>query len=600
MARTQFLLQQGEFVADLCYLADEDTPISSVSRSALRPAPPDGYDYDHVAASVLPTMEVRDDHIVLPSGMWYRALVLPANTSLRPELLQEAIRLVKAGGTVVAATRPNVAPGLQNFPACDDRVRRLTDELWTNQRFIEADSVDELSAALVNLGVNPDIACEVVELGRDVEYIHRRTEDSDIYFVSNQRDTRVHVRPIFRVANRVPELWYPETGEMRAAPVWRSLGSRGTEVDLQLESADAVFVVFRQAASADSGIVDLDVETPSDAMSQLPTISIDEALYGRLAGNVSERADVTPLIRDFARAGYCRVPVTNYLAKDPAPKFPKHLLVRYRINGEPHEDVARENDWWTLDVRANVGPPPAAVEATKQGTKLVSYRPGRHALLRTDGSRRLIDVPAPPAPIEVSGPWEVEFGDLAGNQQFTFPKLISWSSKSADTIRHYSGSGKYRATFDLTADQCADGLRHWLDLGDVEVLAELRINEGDSIPLWKSPFAADVSRWTKPGLNELEVTVTNLWANRLVGDERFSADYSLDQNGSMSHVPDWLEQDRPRPSSDRKAVATFKHWSVDDDLLPSGLLGPVRLYFGRVVPISTQNVNRPSAQSGEP
>jgi hypothetical protein len=600
MARTQFLLQQGEFVADLCYLADEDTPNSSVTRSALLPAPPNGYDYDHVAASVLHTMEVRDGHIVLLSGMRYRALVLPANASLRPELLQEAIRLANAGATVVAATPPKAAPGLQNFPACDDRVRRLADELWNNERFIEADLVDELSATLKNLGVNPDFACKGVELGSDLEYIHRRTAAADIYFVSNQRGIRVHARPIFRVANRVPELWNPETGETSATPVWRSLGSRGTEVDLQLEPAEAVFVVFRRAAPAENRISALEVETPLEAHADLFTISIDEAIYGRLGGTESERADVTPLVRDFARDGRCRVPVTNYLAKDPAPKFLKHLVVRYRIDGEPYEDVVRENDWWTLDVGPTFGPPPAAVETTEQGATLVSYQPGRHAMLQSDGSRQLMDVPLPPAPLEVAGPWSVAFADLAGNQQFSFPKLVSWSRHAEETVRHYSGTATYRATFHLSADQFADGLRHWLELGDVEVLAELRINGGDSIPLWKRPFAAEVSRWTKSGFNEVEVSVTNLWANRLIGDERFSADFPIDQNGSMSHVPDWLEQDRPRPSRDRKAVATFKHWSVDDELLPSGLLGPVRLYFGHAIPISTQSDNHPDAQSGEP
>lgn len=588
MARSQYLLQQGEFVADLCYLADEDTPNSPTTCEQLCPPPPAGYDYDAIAASTLDAMEVRDGKIRLPSGMTYRALVLPDSELLRPELLKSALRLADAGGMIVASVRPTASPSLSDSPNSDQLVQKLADDLWSQRNFREALTTVELGAVLSELGITPDVTCDDAELGTDIEYIHRRTANADIYFLSNQRDRRLSCRPVFRVLDRTPEIWSPETGASRPATVWTSLGNQGTQVDLQLAPAESVFVVFRTPKADRPQFASL---TNSNHLSNgangtTQRVVIEKAVYGRLAGQASERADVTKLIQNYARDGRCRVPVSNYLAKDPAPNQPKQLLVRYRIDGAPREDVIPEHKWWTLDASSPVGPPRAGIETVNNQATLVTYASGRHELGRADGPPLQVEVPTLPTPQQIAGPWSVEFGDLANNRRVEFNELRSWSEHADDLIRHYSGTATYRISFNLAAEQTAEGVRHWLDLGDVEVLAELQVNNGPAVSLWKSPYATDITRWTRPGRNELEVKVINLWANRLIGDERFSADYSIDRSGSMSQVPAWLEHDEPRPSEERKAIATFKHWAVDDALLPSGLLGPVQLYFGREIDLS--------------
>ena len=78
----------------------------------------------------------------------------------------------------------------------------------------------------------------------------------------------------------------------------------------------------------------------------------------------------------------------------------------------------------------------------------------------------------------------------------------------------------------------------------------------------------DITTAAKAGVNTLEVEVTNLWVNRLIGDEQFPS--------PEKGVPEWVSAGKPRPAdSPRKTYAAFKKYKKADPLLPSGLLGPV-------------------------
>ena len=87
-----------------------------------------------------------------------------------------------------------------------------------------------------------------------------------------------------------------------------------------------------------------------------------------------------------------------------------------------------------------------------------------------------------------------------------------------------------------------------------------------------------MTKLARPGANDLEVRVTNLWPNRLIGDEQYPDDCSLDgkwTSGGIRAWPEWLLRGQPRPEPRRVTFAALKHWNKDDRLLPSGLLGPV-------------------------
>ena len=95
------------------------------------------------------------------------------------------------------------------------------------------------------------------------------------------------------------------------------------------------------------------------------------------------------------------------------------------------------------------------------------------------------------------------------------------------------------------------------------------------------------------GTNKLEIRVTNLWVNRLIGDEYLPEENSYNyqdidnkfaalNNGGIKELPDWYKQGRDKPSGGRIAFATWRHYDKESPLTESGLIGPVTLQVGKV------------------
>ena len=90
--------------------------------------------------------------------------------------------------------------------------------------------------------------------------------------------------------------------------------------------------------------------------------------------------------------------------------------------------------------------------------------------------------------------------------------------------------------------------------------------------MWKSPYEHDITEWLNEGENKLIVRVTNLWVNRVIGDEQTEW-----TDESIRGWPKWVSEDKPYSNSGRVTWSTWKGWHKDDKLLPSGLIGPVSL-----------------------
>ncbi len=133
LARCQFLLRQGLFVADLCFLQPEGAPRrfsptlpDRVGNTPERPR----YNFDGCTPEVVLTrMQVKDGRLLLPDGMSYRLLVLPQVDTMTPALLRKIRDLVRAGATVLGPP-PQKSPSLADYPQCDAEVRLLAEELW--------------------------------------------------------------------------------------------------------------------------------------------------------------------------------------------------------------------------------------------------------------------------------------------------------------------------------------------------------------------------------------------------------------------------------------------------------------------------------------
>ena len=120
-------------------------------------------------------------------------------------------------------------------------------------------------------------------------------------------------------------------------------------------------------------------------------------------------------------------------------------------------------------------------------------------------------------------------------------------------MKYFSGTATYTKTIDFSASTLGDGAHLWLDLGEVKDVAEVSVNGKYLGILWKEPYRVELSGALHPGRNEILVQITNLWVNRMIGDQQ--------------------------PWSLKKYTFTdFTPYKADSPLLPSGLLGPVRIW----------------------
>ncbi len=149
--------------------------------------------------------------------------------------------------------------------------------------------------------------------------------------------------------------------------------------------------------------------------------------------------------------------------------------------------------------------------------------------------------------------WDISFQPERGAPaKIHTDKLASWSENSDPGIKYFSGTGSYTKTIQVPGDWLKNGQQVWLDLGSVKNLAEVIINGKSLGIIWKTPFRVDVTSVMKQGENSVEIKVTDLWVNRLIGDL---------QPGVKTRI----------------TYTTQPFYQADSPLVLSGLLGPVAI-----------------------
>jgi hypothetical protein len=117
----------------------------------------------------------------------------------------------------------------------------------------------------------------------------------------------------------------------------------------------------------------------------------------------------------------------------------------------------------------------------------------------------------------------------------------------------------------------------------VRHIASVKLNNTDLGVVWTAPWKIKIpSALLKPTGNLLIIEVTNVWANRLIGDEQEPADCEwipgyISGGNSLKEFPDWFLNKQPRPSKSRYCFTTWNYFTKDSPLISSGLLGPVRV-----------------------
>ncbi|XOV92423.1 MAG: glycosyl hydrolase [Bacteroidota bacterium] len=456
IARSSYLLRQGNFVADAClYYGDQApnlvpattidpniTPIFSDDKclhcgrpKPIEPGKMTGYDYDYMNADVIINqMQVKDSRLILPSGQSYRVLQIPDRPDISVEVLRKLKQLVNEGA-VILGRKPERATSLRNYPDCDSEVKAIADEMWGevdgNKVFVneygkgKVFSGIPLREVMEEIGVEEDF--KLLESNEHIRYIHRRTENEEIYFVINSNTRPQKISSTFRVDNQlIPEIWDAATGETQKH-VDFTKDEKGITLDLVLDPFASRFVIFK---------------SPSG-----------EQNYER----------------------------------------PGNLQFGY-------------------------------------------------AMLNTLSS------------IDLSDSWQVSFDpDMGGPNSSEFDSLTSWSDSEDEDIKYYSGLATYSKTFTVQEDQLAYGWDIIIGFEDIQEMARVFVNGKDCGVVWNPPYCLNISDQVKSGENMIEVQVINTWNNRIVGD--------LVQNEHYT-----------------KTNAANK-FTKDSELLPSGLIGEVKIKF---------------------
>lgn len=357
--------------------------------------------------------------------MNYQLIVLPERAEMPLPVLEKLEKLVLDGATLLGP-KPSRDVTLTDYPKRDEQLQVIADRLWGEDNRAERSygkgrvisDRKRVREILQDQGVGPDFSYSSADGSADLDYIHRRTAGTDIYFVTNTRLDDVEADCVFRVSSTKAQLWHPDTADIQDHHGAEKVPG-GVKLKLHLPPAGSVFVVFGSTAQA-----------------TMPAADASEP------AKVAER-------------------------------------------------------------------------------------------------------------MEIKGPWQVTFPpDRGAPPSRVFEKLVSWTDIPDDGIRYFSGTATYQNQFDAPASLLERGGRVELDLGRIRNVAEVELNGQSLGILWKPPFRCDLTGALRPGNNTLTVKITNLWNNRLAGDQKLPAE---------------------------KRITRLAQRANFDNLLESGLLGPVEL-----------------------
>lgn len=304
---------------------------------------------------------------------------------------------------------------------------------------------------------------------------------------------------------------------------------------------------------------------------------IHKAVYGKFDRRIRQIPTCYPVhnvkdkIESKLASGKTVIPVNDQLVENTTVLgIEKELHIIYSSAGQIYKKSIPAGE--SLILTQESAEPTFAMENGKTFW-LTSY-PGEISYTTSHGKMKTVKVSNVPDEIELTGAWNVNFKSNTDNSIVTvLDSLISWSSSTEEKIRYFSGTANYKKKFTLSKEQVRTRNTLELDLGNVHIMAEVIVNGKNLGILWKVPFKIGIDGFVHEGVNTLEVRITNLWVNKLIGDEQLPTDFEW-KNGSVKEWPEWLVNKTQRPS-ERTTFSTWKHWDKSSPLQVSGLLGPV-------------------------
>lgn len=498
--RCSYLLSQGLFVADVLYYYGDDVPNFVFNKADVNDLA-FGHDWDKCSKEVIINRAaVNNKKLVLPDGMSYRLLILPNENAIDINVLRKIEQLVKSGLTVIAP-RPIKATGLTNFPSTDKEVATIATRLWGS---INGKTITE------NKYGNGRVIWGV-----------------DINSVLNE----MHIQPDFEFTSNLPNTgldYIHRTSKEMEIYFVANLFDRAAFSDFK----------FRYITSLPDRYEQVDCKFRVTGM--------QPELWDPITG-------ISKVITTYSEVNGQTIIPLNF-----EPGGSKFIIFRKPTNSNHIVSIQKNGQsLFSNNSLVNANKTQITIDQVNGQYFTTVFEPGNYQIKWLNGKVTTSSLFQPNQTQSIFNNWTLQFDTAWGGPSLVkIDTLKSWTEFSDLGIKYYSGTAVYANEFSVTSAQLKDK-KIILDLGNVLEMASIIIN-GNKLPVkWNAPYQFDISKYIHDGNNQLEVTVVNLWPNRLIGDSKLP----VNQRRTKTNV--------------------LKYEAADAETLlrPSGLLGPVNLLF---------------------
>lgn len=516
LARSSSMLQQGNSVADILLYYGEDLNITGLyggqAFSSL-PQVPDGYNYDFANPTVLRSgIKVENRTLVAPSGARYRVLWLDRNCEVMSLDILKKIKEFADAGVIICGKEPKSCAGLK----ADDRAfASIVDDIWHSRR--KNVFAKGLEDCLRRSGIQPDFRATVTSPVAEPVVRHssptiKATGGSAGHFDKlsdrsmslSDQENAVDSYGDFKYVHRT----LPDSTQI----YWvRNFSGKDSNVELSFRDGGKFAAIFNPE---NGDVTDANVKFGNGRSTvSLPLLSAD-ARFIVLSNRPQIKVTIDTVFVNTTDT-------TMICTSDSTEVHPVDSLVSAGHFDTSASSAQRKLSDQGISLRDQQNSVAEPVEATTIQT--------------------------------VTSTWQVHFDQKnGGTADEEFPELVSWTRNENPIVKYFSGTAIYKTTVTIDSTQLATSARIFIDLGVVKNIADLSINGTPAGVLWKAPFrTADIKPLLKEGDNLLEIKITNVWRNRMIGDVQ--------------------------PGEKHPVTAIRRFYKSTDKLLPSGLLGPVRI-----------------------
>lgn len=516
LARSSSMLQQGNSVADILLYYGEDLNITGLyggqAFSSL-PQVPDGYNYDFANPTVLRSgIKVENRTLVAPSGARYRVLWLDRNCEVMSLDILKKIKEFADAGVIICGKEPKSCAGLK----ADDRAfASIVDDIWHSRR--KNVFAKGLEDCLRRSGIQPDFRATVTSPVAEPVVRHSSPTIKATGGSAGHFDKLSDQENAVEAPANAPDSYGDFKYVHRTLPdstqiYWvRNFSGKDSNVELSFRDGGKFAAIFNPE---NGDVTDADVKFGNGRSTvSLPLLSAD-ARFVVLSNRPQIKVTIDTVFVNTTDT-------TMICTSDSTEVHPVDSLVRAGHFDTSASSAQRKLSDQGISLRDQQNSVAEPVEATTIQT--------------------------------VTSTWQVHFDQKnGGTADEEFPELVSWTRKENPIVKYFSGTAIYKTTVTIDSTQLATSARIFIDLGVVKNIADLSINGTPAGVLWKAPFrTADIKPLLKEGDNLLEIKITNVWRNRMIGDVQ--------------------------PGEKHPVTAIRRFYKSTDKLLPSGLLGPVRI-----------------------